>query len=103
MPIEKLASGKIVCLFGTGDILIAAAKDEGFESDPPFIILANQDPLPIGVIQNYPDKKREPNWVIKMYFNKPESLDALIHVLQDFKIYRFPVAGEKCPKCKEEK
>lgn len=91
MPIEKLKTGQVVFHFGTGDILIALAKDEGFESDPPNIILAqNETPRKIDVPQPDLIGKRETNWVVKMYFNKPKSLDALIHVLQDFKKERWP-------------
>ena len=89
--IKKLASGKIVCLFGTGDIMISTGKDEGFEFDPSSIVFSQHDkPMPIDVPHPEFIGKRVVDWAIKMYFDRPESLNALIHVLQDFKKERFP-------------
>lgn len=89
MPVEKLNDGKVACVFGTGDILIASGKDVGTEELQ--ITLSQCDSCsPIDV--KFPEMAGTviENWSVKLYFDKPESVDSFIHVLQDFKKERFP-------------
>lgn len=87
MPIEKLDDGKVVCIFGTGDILIAPGHDES--TDDMQITLSQQQPHEIDVCMPELEGTKLTDWAVKMYFDKPESVDSFIHVLQDFKKARF--------------
>lgn len=87
MPIEKIEAGKVVCLFGSGDILIAPGHDEGTMDLQ--ITLSQQAPHPIDVSMLELRGTKIENWAVKFYFDKPESVDAFIHVLQDFKKEKF--------------
>jgi hypothetical protein len=86
MPIEKLSSGQVVCVFGTGDILIAPGIDEGTgDSVPTAIILVQQEAHPIDVPMPELKGTKVENWSVKLYFNKIESVNSFIHVLEDFR------------------
>jgi hypothetical protein len=90
MPIEKHKDGKVVCIFGYGDILIAPGNDEGTDSiEAMQITLSKQKAHPIDVQMPELKGKRIEDWVVKIYFNNPKSVDSFIHVLEDYKKERF--------------
>jgi hypothetical protein len=91
MPIEKQKDGKVVCIFGTGDILIAPGIDEGSKSPYAMqITLSQQDNHPVDISMPELKGKILEAWAVKMYFDDSRSIDSFIHVLEDFKKDRFP-------------
>jgi hypothetical protein len=86
MPITKDNKGRITCTFGTADILIAPARI-ALDAKDTFVLLGEIEPNPELIDVERPEffGKHMENWMVKLIFNNPKSIDAFIHVLQAFK------------------
>jgi hypothetical protein len=90
MPIERY-DGRVVLRFGDGDIVIAPASDtpDGDEIHVAFGMIDGGKKYPIDIVIPEIRGKQMDEWAIKMFFPKVESLDSVIHVLQDFRKMQF--------------
>jgi len=85
MPITR-QDGKVIIEFVDGDIMIAPSADTQEESAK-YIAIGTMDGKKFPIDTPIPEVKGMVmnDWAVKMYFKKVESINALIHVLEDFR------------------
>lgn len=91
MPIQIIEDKKRTMLhFGTGDIHITDAQMKDSDGGHPLVIFHQMTPQPIGSSRPELHGTECDDFAVGMTFEKPESIDAIIAVLNDFKAEHFP-------------
>jgi hypothetical protein len=85
---------KVVLRFGEGRLLISQCSDDAESVKGEYIAIGDMGdnkayPINVPMVTNKGDRLK--NWYLKMYFDKPESIDSLMHVLIEFQESKFGV------------
>lgn len=94
MPITIIPKNvRTILHFGDGDIHITDAKMKPGDGDGrPLVIFHQMEPHPIGSSVEELHGVECDDFAVGMTFTKPESIDAIIDVLTDFKAKHLPPA-----------
>lgn len=97
MPITIIPKNvRTILHFGTGDIHITDAKMQPGDGDGrPLVIFHQMEPHEVGT--NAPELHGTScdDFAVGMTFTRPDSIDAIIAVLTEFKAKHFPVPSDE--------